>query len=177
MRYVTHYLNRHFNESEKMDRYYRDKFGVFLKYDEYDNYGNENKYDIVAKVTGVPIIKNPRSLEDFDSGVRAIIDKSGNLFVALKDGSFNHGMMANALIKTGQIKSTMYNEKAPPVNVLSGIYADQKKFILMNRLYNKDIFFQSDSLIWEGKHTEAILNKLKDRFPQYKFYIKHGYDE
>lgn len=174
MRYVANYITSAVNESEKMDRYYQDKFGVFSNY---DSYGDEDKHDIVAKVKGIPIIKNPNSLEDFDSGVRAIIDKRGNLFVALKDGAYNHGIMANALIRAEQIKTQSYNEKGKTFKELSGIYNDSKNFILMNRLYNKNIFFQSDSLVWEGSYTEKILDKLRKRFPQYKFHIKHNYEE
>jgi len=39
------------------------------------------------------------------------------------------------------------------------------------------MFFQSDTFEWQGEETEKLIQKLKDRFPQYKFHFKDNYDE
>lgn len=169
------YFPRLFENSRLMSRYYRDKFGVMTN--KTFHYADEDKEDVVARVNGSPIIKNPKTLESFDTGVRAIVDKRANLYVAKDNGTFNHGMMANALMNAGEIKTIWYNENATSFRDFAGIYDDQKNFILLLRLHTKDMFFQSDTFEWQGEETEKLIQKLKDRFPQYKFHFKDNYDE
>lgn len=162
-------------ESEAMSKYYERKFGIPRK-NEF-NYVDEEKEDAVAYVENTPIIKNPKSFEGFDSGVRIIIDKKGNLYVAKYDGMFNHGMMANALIKTGEIQTIKYNEKAQKYKDVAGIYDDQKNFLLVNRLYSTNKIVQSDSFEWEGRDTEILIKHLKNKHPQFEFYLRYSVED
>jgi len=162
-------------EGEALSKYYERKFGIPRK-NEF-NYVDEDIEDVVAYVENTPIIKNPKLFEGFDSGVRIIIDKKGNLYVAKYDGMFNHGMMANALMKAGEIDTIKYNEKGKTDKELAGIYDDQKNFLLVSRLHNTNKIIQSDTFEWEGKETELLIKRLKNKHPQFEFYLRYSVDD
>lgn len=158
-------------ESSAMDKYYEKKFGITRDY----NTEDVNSYNIVAKVGKyqVAIVKNPKSLEGFDSDVRAISDEKGDLYVAYKRQYFNHGDMANALIKAGLIDTLVYNQDAIKEPDLQGVYEDQNHFLLFNRLEDEDVFVPSDTFEWEGAETEKLLKAVKEKHPQFKFDLKY----
>jgi hypothetical protein len=155
-----------------MNKYYRNKFGIMPKRE--FQYVDEDEDQIVAKVMETPIIKNPTSFEGFDDNVRIIINKQGDMYVAKYDAGFNHGMMANALIRTGEINTIWYNEKGTSRKTLAGIYEDQKDFLLLNRLYNTNKIIQSDTFKWEGRDTEFLIKRLKQKHPQFEFYLRYN---
>jgi len=161
-----------FEGSEALSKYYERKFGIPRRQE--FQYVDEDEEEIVAKVEGTPIIKNPKSFEGFDNGVRIIVDKSGNVYAAKYDGMFNHGMMANALIRAGQINTPKYNEDAASSLDMHGIYEDQKNFLLLMRLHNTDKIIQSDTFEWEGKDTELLIKRLKIKQPQFEFYLRYS---
>ena len=156
------------------DEYYQKRLGISnnqLKMDRIDN----NRYNIVATIDDVPIIKNPISLKPFDKSVRAIVDKNGNIYIAAFDGTFNHGMMGNILHKRHIIKTGIYNENNEYLSANSlGIYDDQKNFLLLNRLEDTHIFIQSDVFIHEGISTEEMIFALKMRNPQFSVRLKNN---
>lgn len=113
---------------------------------------------------GVAIYKNPKTLNNFDEEVRAIVDKDGNIYVAIKDGMFDHGMIAYGI---GFAKDRI------------GIYKDLDNYILLCRIYNKNIFGLSDSSDSYAnissdnrENIQKILHKAKLKNPQYSFYDK-----
>jgi len=172
MKIVKEYLYEILIEgSSAMDRYYQKRFGIPM---EHDTYVDEDKYDVVANVEGTPIIKNPKSLIGFDDDVRAIVDKRGDLYVAMYDREFNHGMMGNALLKAGIIKTIPFNEDATDYKQLRGIYDDQENFLLINRLFSKNMFVQSDTFQWEGDKTQRMVKLLKKKHPQFKIFLRYN---
>jgi hypothetical protein len=113
---------------------------------------------------GVAIYKNPKTLKKFDEEVRAILDKDGNIYVAIKDGMFDHGMIAYGV---GFAKDRI------------GIYKDLDNYVLLCRIYNKNSFGLSDSSDSYAnisddnrKKINEILYKAKIKNPQYNFYDK-----
>jgi hypothetical protein len=158
-------------ESSKMDNYYEKNFGITHGY----NSEVVNSYDVVAKVGKyhTPIIKNPKSLEGFDPEVRAISDSDGNLYVSYKRKYFNHGELANALVKAGIIDTFIYNVDAKVERELKGVYEDQNRFLLFDRIEDEDIFVPSDTFEWEGVETEKLLNAVKKKNPQFQFDIRY----
>jgi len=162
-------------ESSAMDKYYEKNFAIPFGYDK----EVVNSYNVVAKVGKykTPIILNPRSLDGFDAGVRALADKEGNLYVALKQKYFNHGTMANALIDAKVIDTVRYNEGADKISEVAGVYNDQKNFFLLERFDDEWTFIQSDTFEWEGIYSERILDNLKHKNPQFKYDIDFQNDD
>ena len=168
-------------EGDKMDAYYERKFGVKREEHEIPIF----KKDVVATVKDdrlkeIPIFKNPKNLNDYDDEVRAIADEDGNLYVAFQDRLFNHGMMGNALMDAGEIKTKKYNDLARTHSSASGVYADQKHFLLLQRLYNTNTFIASDVFDWVGGETERMIQRLRSKNSQFNYKLpeyEEDYDE
>lgn len=113
--------------------------------------GNEKP---IAIVVGVPIYKNPKSLENFGWNTKAIGDKSGNLYVAQREGIFVHGQMG---------------ETIGLVNKGLDIYGGQ--FLLLNREKRTNTFNLSDTARHKyqlnKKYFNYIIGKIKAKNPQY----------
>jgi tRNA nucleotidyltransferase/poly(A) polymerase/GNAT superfamily N-acetyltransferase len=120
-------------------------------------------------VKKTPIFENPKSLANFDRNTRAFADLDGNLFVAQKNGSFNHGDMAQAL------DFFQYDE---------GIYDDLYEYQLLHRIGIENAFgladtsadfatdkFEEDNM----KYVNKILRAAKLKNPQYDFYPEYFY--
>lgn len=157
------------DESDAMDRYYARK-GIITSYEPGFLKG---KYIEVAAVGDkrTPIVKNPKTLEGFDLRVRAISDKKGNIYIAMHDGDFNHGMMGNALMAAGVIQTKKYNEYESNYMNVEGVYADQKNFLLLNRVPGTYQFVPSDVFEWEGTYSELLFKKVKSKNPHFSFHI------
>ena len=117
----------------------------------------------VAYVKRIGIYKNPKSLTNFDSNVRAITDSQGNLYVAIENGDFVHGEMG---FKLGFIN----------------IYDNLDRYTTLNRIENSNSFGLSDSEIEYMSSTidkenyfsgKLLLEKVKKRNPQFDFYLKY----
>jgi len=113
-------------------------------------------------MTNYPIYKNPKSLYEFGSKVRAIADKQGNLYVAKDDGQFFHGTMGRAL-GFGEIYDDKRIEKYP----------------LLQRIGSTNDFGLSDTtnsyIQNERINPRKVLNILKltkNKNPQYGFYLE-----
>jgi tRNA nucleotidyltransferase/poly(A) polymerase/ribosomal protein S18 acetylase RimI-like enzyme len=111
-----------------------------------------------------PIYMNPKSLDNFESNVRAISDTKGNLYVSLVDGNFVHDEMENALslVDSGRI------------------YDHQYMFTLLHRVGNSNAFGISDtseiyssSSMENKENTDYLLHLAEKMNPQYKFYNKY----
>ena len=190
MRNSTHRIKYHINnrnrlfyprlfESSLISKYYQKKFGIEPSYKEHkyeDTLSSEDE-NVVAKINHTPIVKNPKSFEGFDSDVRVIIDKMGNMYVAKYDKLFNHGMMANALVSAGEINTFWYNHDAKFSKDIHGIYEDQENFLLLNRLYNTNKIIQSDTFVWEGRKTERLIKRLKMKHPQFQFHLRYNIED
>ena len=64
---------------------------------EVEDYYDNNNYEIVP--VPVNVFKNPKSLANFSPRVRAVSDRTGNIFVAQTDEDFLHGDLTNAVWK------------------------------------------------------------------------------
>jgi len=160
------------HEGAKMDRYMQKSFGIMPDHNPEPNSNLNIVTNLGIGKERTPIVKNPKTLNDFQENVRAIADKDGNLYVALYDKKFNHGMMANALINRRIINSLEYDEEATRY-VSGGIYDDQQNFLLLNRNDVLEEFITSDTFEWQGKDTEKIIKKVKEVNPQFKYYIRY----
>lgn len=118
----------------------------------------------------IPIFKNPKSLRNFDDNIRAIIDEQGNLYVAQKDGYFNHGEMGN----------TLFPQEGRWTGGMNGVYAKFNKYIMLHRVDNTNKFGLADSSSdfvdrsnVDKKIIEKLLLKTKQVNPQFNFYVKY----
>jgi len=169
------------HESDLKDAYLERKFGIKREEHEIPVF----KKDIVAIVKDdmlkeIPIFKNPKNLNDYDKDVRAIADENGNLYVAFQNRLFNHGAMGNALMDAEEIKTKKYNELARTSSSASGVYDDQKHFLLLERMGSSNTFIGSDVFEWVGGETERMIKKLKTKNPQFKYKLpefEEDYDE
>lgn len=116
---------------------------------------NETPYGFIKKI---PVFKNPKLLKYFDSNVRAIGTPDGDLYVALKDGDFNHGAMSTNI----------------------GLDIDMNNFPLFHRIGKTNSFALGDSTsrkIEYDKNSKKILMKslisINKKNPQYKFYLEY----
>jgi hypothetical protein len=146
------------------DKYLEKNFGFKPEFAEFEKKYNEQQIleTPISYIKNVPIYKNPKSLNLFDANVRAIADNEGNLYVALHDGDFYHGMMGYTI---------------GLVNTYTKIYSSLDNFILLHRVRNTNSFGLSDSNIkeiwkYEPKYLE-IINKIKSKLPKYKIHLRY----
>lgn len=146
------------------DKYLENKFGFEPEFADFEKiYSQQQMSDgPIAYIKNVPVYKNPKSLNLFDADVRAIADSDGNLYVALHDGEFYHGMMAHAI---GMARDP------------NSIYSSLKNVILLQRVGKTNSFGVSDTSareIWkhEPKYIE-IINKMKSTNPAYKIHLRY----
>ena len=112
----------------------------------------------------ISIFKNPKSLENFGPGVRAISDKAGNLYIAQYDGDFIHGNMALALVNKGLINSKYHDDD------IDDIYENPTNYILLLRVANSNMFSTSNSYKWAGDYSKKLLEILNKKQTKYKFF-------
>ena len=117
--------------------------------------------EVVGKIKGIAIYKNPKSLMNFGTNVRAIADSEGNLFVAQEDAQFYHGGM-------GDVLNFADNGR---------IYSIQNKYQLLNRVGGTHAFGLGDTgtnyITYDEnsyKNAVNILRAAKRRNPQFEFY-------
>lgn len=120
--------------------------------------GGENDY---------AVYKNPYSLVNFDTDVRAISDSEGNIYVAQIDGGFNHGAMGNEL----------FPQLEKWTNGNTGIYTHPKEYALLMRMGSTNKFGLSDSSLdysWGNEEQKQdvrnLLQRAEEKNPQYGFY-------
>lgn len=136
------------------------------KYKEYKQGKEEQPFGYVK---GSAVYKNPKSLKNFDNNVRAIADADGNLYVALLDLYFAHGIMG---VSIGIANNTQ------------SIYNNYDKYLLLHRYENTNKFGFSDTtaeIFINGNEEELFLIKdtlerTKLKNPQYDFYMNYYQD-
>lgn len=145
------------------DSYYQRNFGIRSNDD--TTIADESK--VVAKVwdwdkkKSSPIVMNPNgaNFEEFDEGSRAVIDEYGNLYAAVKDYDFNHGMLGNALIKAGLVKcNNPYNEETSK----GGLYTEPLRFIECH--YDGEYVSGGESMQW-SENTQNMIDKMLEKNP------------
>jgi hypothetical protein len=149
------------------DKYLENKFGFEPEFADFEKKYTQQQMpdEPIAYITDIPIYKNPKSLDLFDANVRAIADKEGDLYVALHDGNFYHGMMAHAIGLAHDPNS---------------IYKSLKNIMLLHRVGKTNSFGMSDTNIreiwrYEPNYIE-IMNKMKSINPAYKIHLRYyGY--
>lgn len=100
------------------------------------------------------IYRNPKDLSNFDKYVRAIATIKGELFVAQKDGNFNHFDMVQKL----------------------GINADGEtsEFLRLIRVMYKDLFFVLTKCGTDEKKCGKIMDIVQKKNPQYRFITRNS---
>jgi len=103
-------------------------------------------------VPDVIVYKNPKSLKNFDTNVRAVSDIDGNVYVAQLDGDFYHNHITHAL-------------KAKGIEIGDAYRRDQN--MTWHRIYNMDMFGFSVSFINDYKTlmtgTDSEKREIEDR--------------
>lgn len=113
------------------------------------------------------IYKNPKSLKYFGSNTRGIIDPEGNIYVAQRDGNFNHGNLGMAL---GFMRSES-----------DAMFKHLEKYMLINRVKITNAFGLSDSSAdfaedeFDDNYPIVVgfLRAAKTKNPQYDFYSEY----
>ena len=126
-------------------------------------FGYIHRYDWNNVMAKFPVYVNPKSLDGFDDGVRAIADKNGDLYVAKDDGPFNHNGMSEVL--------------QMPDNA---IYNQMEDYPLLNRMGTSNDFGLSDSTAdyikkdrVDIQNVANVLRITKKKNPQYGFYLDY----
>ena len=132
--------------------------------------GNANNHG--EELPNEPIFLNPKSLNNFESDVRAVSDTKGNLYVAQHNGDFIHGVFYKA----------MGMQSPDEIYQVSG-------GLSWHRIYNSNIFGFSDTssnyLFWNSNSSANVgkveqyyknLEQVQKRNPQFKF-VPRYYDE
>ena len=121
-----------------------------------------------GRIEYTPVFLNPKSLDGFQSNVRAIGDVDGNLFVAQLDGNFVHGNMAKEL---GLTQNDVVGVK---------LYQQMNKFQLLHRVGYENSFGLADSSAGYTRQNEeskknsiAMLRKIKAKNPQFEYYPEY----
>lgn len=157
------------------DRYAEKAFGIPANDDQFEKeFSNTRKIDEepVAYVDNTPIYKNPKSLNSFDSYVRAISDSNGDLYVAKTDGGFVHDDMANEITRNCSKRTRK-------------IYRELDKYLLLRRIASTNSFGLSDTnaayvrghiydddgvtLEVRAENMIDLINAVGRKNPQYKF--------
>lgn len=107
----------------------------------------------ISKILDTHIYKNPKTLENFDKYIRALGNIKGELYVAQKDGNFNHFDLAKKLGFNTNTDGTFY--------------------LRLIRVMYKDIFFVMTDCEDQEK-CEKIIGNLKKSNPQYRFITRGG---
>lgn len=162
------------------DKYAEKAFGIKTKFSDFEQIYNQSlvtqKELPIAQILGrfdkTYIFKNPKSLKEFDSEVRAIGDIDGNLYVCLNNINVVHLAMSKALFG-------------------HDTYNDIDNFIFLHRVKKTNIFGLSDSTdcfidtdmvvtqeeyLENTKKIKTIINNIKRKNPQYKIidiYYEH----
>lgn len=144
------------------DRYAERAFGIPNEIPQWEKRADQNRYDssmgemvgytysLYGKDAHVPIFKNPLSLKNFDSDVRAVSDRYGNVFVAQQNGDFVHGAFAK---------------------VMGSDPYDGDENITWHRIDNYNVFGYSDSFEFRARYQDS---DLMERMLELK--RKHGFD-
>ena len=137
--------------------------GYISEYEEDKPFGYVNGIGFTGKFS-TPVYKNPKSLNNFEPNVRAIVDIDGNLYVAKEDNPFSHYEMNKEIGLT----DFLY------------IY-DNPNFLLLNRIEETNDFGFSSSGYRriEGKSNIDkiiidILKKTKKKNSNFDFYISQA---
>ena len=158
------YLN-HWNVifNEPLNEVRKDEFADFEKIFQKSSFIEKEKP--IGYAINTPVFLNPKNLKNFDENVRAILDKKGNLYVALNDDFINHGHVGNAF-------------------GFKNIYHSSEHFLL-HRVGKTNTFGLSDSEDWnlvndDNNPNEEQIQKIKKAFefakiknPQYNFIMKY----
>ena len=148
------------------DKYYERKFGIMRNPSNHSSRKRQKQIGLVGD--NVPIIMNPKTLKGFEQGVRAISDSNGNLYVPLYNLQFNHGDIANSLLRSGKIHTEYYSFDSSIYEY--GIYHDQENFLLLNRYQDSNTFVESDVFEYT-LNTNKLIKKLKEKNPQFTYNI------
>lgn len=159
------------------DKYAEKAFHIPDKQTQFNiSYQNRKSGGGVARVKGVTILKNPETLENFPKGIRGVIDKEGNLYIATDIASVIHVDILQALKEKGLIKSKPTGwevmEETPNID-----------FITVQRIWDKNKFAIGESYVlprpkYEEERKEALkffepfLEKAKKINPQYDFILE-----
>ena len=169
---IIDYINKNHIEEGVADKYAEKEFNTPNPDNDFNRkYASTVQADSdkpigVEKLTKTPIYKNPKSLDNFESNVRAIVDINGDLYVALNNADFYHSDLARGI--------GIGNEN---------VYDDLNRFVLMHRYRNTNIFglsISSCSGLDNGSNevrnklmseNRNMLHKAKQKNPQYEFYL------
>ena len=136
----------------------------------------DDKGELVGNTGGMSksnVYANPKSLKDFESNVRAVVDNKGNLFVAQLNKSFYHDNLVNTVNNSKNNYNTEdnYSNNLPDEAYGFNSYENE---VLLHRVGKTNMFGLSDS--YESfasmypKIVKNLLNKAGKKNPQFKFY-------
>jgi hypothetical protein len=138
------------------DKYASRHFGIVDPEEEFNREYTIQKFGKPAlKIKNVPIYKNPKSLEGFDKGVRGVVDKNGNLYLALMQEGIIHENILDGLKASNLISSRTRGWEDPEK-------FSEYDFVTVQRIWGKDKFAIGESyMLPKPKFEEERANSLK----------------
>jgi len=138
------------------DKYLKNKYGIPDEFDEFEKQYKKihlkKEEEIIGEVKGTSIVKNPKSLNKLDNGVRGVITKEGDLYLAILNNDVIHNDILEFLNKKGII-----NERPVGWEWIDERKPDQ--FITIQRVWNKNIIAIGESYVTpkrDPEKTEAL---------------------
>lgn len=159
------------------DKYASRHFGIPDPEEEFNRDYAIQKYGKPAlKVKNVPIYKNPKSLDGFDKGVRGVVDKDGNLYLALIQEGIIHDNILDGLKSSNIISSGTRGWDDPEK-------FDQYDFVTVQRIWGKNKFAIGESYAlpkpkFEEERVKALkifepfMVKAKKTNPQFEWVLE-----
>lgn len=137
------------------DKYAEQKFYIPQEFDEFQNTFNKSQIErdkIIQINERASVVKNPSSLDNFATGVRGVIDKKGNIYLALKNNCI-HQTILDALNKMGLLEvSDFWYRKLPTT------------FITVQRYKNTNILAMGESNLFLQGVFEATPEEINDAY-------------
>jgi len=155
------------------DKYLKKKYNIPDEFSDFEKKykkmkGHEEKEEIVTEIKNIPIIKNPKSLNNLDADVRGVVDKEGNLFTEQISDELVHQYMIEDLSKLGYFEyQDNWGTRIPENYVTIQRYNNTNKFYLGE---SNVMMYLHNYLREDAKPVmEEFLKKAKIRNPKFDF--------
>lgn len=156
------------------DKYLKRKYNIPDEFEDFEKKYNKSKLkkdDIIGTIGKTDIIKNPKSLENIEYGVRGVITKNGDLYLASIMSDVIHIDILLFLKNKGIINDRHVGWEDLVKN-------EPNDFITVQRVWNKDIIAIGESYIIPKRGEEKqntlnlfipFFNKSKVKNPKIEF--------
>ena len=139
------------------------------------------KEDMIGKIKGNEVYKNPKSIKRMEKDMRGMSDPQGNLYVVNNSFNFVHDDIETWLKKKGHIKFSTSGQGYPWRAAMADMY--EKGYIYWQRNGSTNEFRLSESTETDADYIKELLpiiakytKKVKSKNSSYKFTLKSRWE-